>query len=236
MQPYRQRELALTKVTNPMSFAGDSRVQPRGPVLPARGARSGAVAARARRLLPCAALPRAAAHLYHRHVRADQVRQHQAENEQQACEPHVPHRVQQLHQAARGAAAAGGARAVAGRGPRRVLRGAARPRPRLGAPLSSGARAPPPRQLSRARALAAPRDPLIESLLFYERDARRDLFFYFPRGRPAPPAACDIRTIFHNFLYSRSLRRCVNLSIGAIIGRATRRRFIFVIFNAESSF
>lgn len=218
-----------------MSFAGDSRVQPRGAVLPTRGAGGGAVAPRTRRLLPGAALPRAASHLHNCDIRADQVWQHQAENEQQACESHVPHRIQQLHQAARGATAAGGARPLASRGPRGVLRGAARPRPRLGAPLPAGARAPPPRQLS-ARALAAPRDPLIESLLFYERDARRDLFFYFPRGRPAPPAACDIRTIFHNFLYSRSLRRCVNLSIGAIIGRATRRRFIFVIFNAESSF
>lgn len=212
-----------------MIVAGDPRVQPRGAVLPAGRARGRPLAPRARSLLPGAPVPRPTAHLHHRHLRPDQVRQHQAQDEQQACEPHVAHRVQQLHQAAGRAAAAGGARAVARRGPGRVLRGAPRARARLRAALPAGARAPAPRQLSRARALAAPRDPLIESLLFYERDARRDLFFYFPRGRPAPPAACDIRTIFHNFLYSRSLRRCVNLSIGAIIGRATRRRFIFVI-------
>lgn len=205
-------------------------------MLPAGGAGGGAVAARAGRLLSGAAVPRAAAHLHDGHVRADQVRQHQAQDEQQARQPHVAHRVQQLHQAARRAAAAGGAGAVAGRGPGRVLRGAPRARAGGRAALPARARAPAARQLSRARALAAPRDPLIESLLFYERDARRDLFFYFPRGRPAPLAACDIRTIFHNFLYSRSLRRCVNLSIGAIIGRATRRRFIFVIFKAESRF
>lgn len=205
-------------------------------MLPACGACRGAFAPRACRFLSGAAIPRPASHLHHCDLRADQVRKHQAEDEQQTCEPHVAHRVQQLHQAARDAAAAGGARAVARLRPRGVLRGAARARPRLRAPLPAGAGAPAARQLSRARALAAPRDPLIESLLFYERDARRDLFFYFPRGRPAPPAACDIRTIFHNFLYSRSLRRCVNLSIGAIICRATRRRFIFVIFNAESSF
>lgn len=197
-------------------------------MLPAGGARSCSVATCARRLLPRTAFPRAAAHLHHCHVRADQVRQHQTEDEQQARQPHVSHRVQQLHQAARGATAAGVASAVSSSRPRRVLRRSARARSRLRAPVPARARAPAPRQLSRARALAAPRDPLIESLLFYERDARRDLFFYFPRGRPAPPAACDIRTIFHNFLYSRSLRRCVNLSIGAIIGRATRRRFIFV--------
>lgn len=205
-------------------------------MLPAGGASGGAFAPRARRLLPSAAIPRAAPHLHDGDVRADQIRQHQAEDKQQTREPHVAHRVQQLHQAARDAAAAGGARAVAGRRPRGVLRGAARAGRRGSGPLPARARAPAARQLSRTRALAAPRDPLIESLLFYERDARRDLFFYFPRGRPAPPAACDIRTIFHNFLYSRSLRRCVNLSIGAIICRATRRRFIFVIFNAESSF
>lgn len=182
-------------------------------MLQASGAGNGTIAARAGRLLAGTAVPRAAAHLHDGHVRADQVRQHQAEDEQQTREPHVAHRVQQLHKAARRAAAAGGARAVARRGPGGVLRGAARPGARLGAPLPAGAGAPAARQLSRARALVAPRDPLIESLLFYERDARRDLFFYFPRGRPAPPAACDIRTIFHNFLYSRSLRRCVNLSI-----------------------
>lgn len=205
-------------------------------MLPACGAGRGAFAPRARRFLPGPALPRATPHLHDGDVRADQVWQHQAQDKQQTCEPHVAHRVQQLHQAARDAAAAGGARAVAGLGPRGVLRVTARGGPGRGAPVPAGAGAPAARQLSRACALAAPRDPLIESLLFYERDARRDLFFYFPRGRPAPPAACDIRTIFHNFLYSRSLRRCVNLSIGAIICRATRRRFIFVIFNAESSF
>lgn len=209
--------------------AGDPRVQPRGTVLPAGRARDRPFAPRARSFLPGASVPCTTAHLHHRYIRADQIRQHQAQDEQQACEPHVSHRVQQLHQAAGRAAAAGGACAVARRGPGGVLRGAPRPRALFRAALPAGARAPAPRQLSRTCALAAPRDPLIESLLFYERDARRDLFFYFPRGRPAPPAACDIRTIFHNFLYSRSLRRCVNLSIGAIIGRATRRRFIFVI-------
>lgn len=203
-------------------------------MFPARRAGSGSIAARPRRLLTRSALPSAAAHIHDRYLRANQVREYQVENEQQTCQPHVAHRVQQLHQAARGAAAAGGARAVAGHGPRGLLPSAAR----RGAPRAFAlrARAPAARQLSRARALAAPRDPTVESLLFYERYARRDLFFYFPRGRPAPPAACDNHTIFHNFLYSRSLRRCVNLSIGAIICRATRRRFIFILYKAESTF
>lgn len=205
-------------------------------MLPACGACRSAFAPRACSFLTGAAFPRATPHFHNSDFRADQVRQYQAQDEQQTREPDVSDRVQQLHQAARDAAADGSASAVASIGPRGILCGAARPSSRLRTPLPAGAGAPAARQLSRARALAAPRDPLIESLLFYERDARRDLFFYFPRGRPAPPAACDIRTIFHNFLYSRSLRRCVNLSIGAIICRATRRRFIFVIFNAESSF
>lgn len=182
-------------------------------MLQAGGASGRSIPTGALCLLSSAAVPGAAAYIHDGHVRADQVRQHQAEDEQQAREPHVTDGVQQLHKAARCAAAVSGAGALAGHGPGRVLRVAARAHPRLRAALPASARAPPARQLSRARlsarALAAPRDPLIESLLFYERDARRDLFFYFPRGRPAPPAACDIRTIFHNFLYSRSLRRCV---------------------------
>lgn len=171
---------------------------------------SGAVASYPCRVFSRAAVPRTAPHIHDGNICANQVRQYQAEDEQQTCESHVTHRVQQLHKAARDAAADGGAVAVAGCRPGGVLRGAtrARARQRAAVPLSAGA--PAARQLSRARTLAASRDPLIESLLFYERDARRDLFFYFPRGRPAPPAACDIRTIFHNFLYSRSLRRCVN--------------------------
>lgn len=109
-------------------------------MFPAGGAGGGAVAARAGRVLAGPAVPRAAAHVHDGHVRADQVRQHQAEDEQQARQPHVAHRVQQLHQAARRAAAAGGARAVAGQRPRRLLRGAAR---------GGGARAPAAGQLRR---------------------------------------------------------------------------------------
>lgn len=173
-------------------------------MLQASGACCGAITASARGLLSCASVPCTATHLHDSYVCTDEVWQHQAQNEQQARKPHVSHRIQQLHKAARDAAAAGGAVHVAGPGS-----GVPVP-PRAGAgqraALPSGAVAPAARQLRRT-----PRDPLIESLLFYERDARRDLFFYFPRGRPAPPAACDIRTIFHNFLYSRSLRRCVNL-------------------------
>lgn len=221
---------------NITDVSGDKSIQPRSTVLPAGRAGGSTFAPRARCLLASATVPRSTSHLHDGDFRTDQVRKYQAQDEQQTRESHVTYRVQQLHQATRDATADGFTRAVARFGPGLLLRGAARPRPLLGAPLPAGAGAPAARQLSRARALAAPRNPLIESLLFYERDARRDLFFYFPRGRPAPPAACDIRTIFHNFLYSRSLRRCVNLSIGAIICRATRRRFIFVIFNAESSF
>lgn len=171
-------------------------------MFPAGRAGVGAFTSCTRGLLSGAPFPRAAANLHNCDLRANQVRQHQAEDQQQTRQPHVAHRVQQLYKATCCATTVSGARAVAGDGPRGVLHGAAR-----------HARPPPARQLSRP---PAPRAPLIESLLFYERDARRDLFFYFPRGRPAPPAACDIRTIFHNFLYSRSLRRCVNLSIGAI--------------------
>lgn len=173
--------------TNILWLPGDPRFQPGGAVLPARGAGGRALAPRARRLLPRAALPRAAAHLHHRHLRADQVRQHQAQDQQQARQPHVAHRVQQLHQAARAAAAAGGARAVAPRArrPRRVLPGAPARR-RAPARLPARPRAPAPRQLSR-RPRPPPRHTLIDSLLLYERDARRDLFFYFPRGRSRRP-------------------------------------------------
>lgn len=158
---------------------GNSRIQPRGTMLPAGGARS-AVAASACRLLARAAIPRAAAHLHHGHLRADQVRQHQAEDEQQARQPHVAHRVQQLHKAARRAAAASGARALAGRRRGRVLRAAGG----TGAPVA-GQLSPPLAPLRPPRtATPSPLRAPIESLLLYERGARRDLFFYFLRGRP----------------------------------------------------
>lgn len=173
-------------------------------MLPAGGAGDCAVTARARRVLAGAAIPRATAHLHDGHVRADQIRQHQVEDEQQARKPHVSHRIQQLYQAAGCAAAVGraGPVASAGRpsGPGRLLPGAAEGLPGVaGRPVPGGGCTPAAGQLNRLRprALAAPRDPLIESLLFYERDARRDLFFYFSRGRPASPVACDIRTTFH---------------------------------------
>lgn len=162
-----------------MSVAGDARLQPRGAVLPARGAGAGAVAARAR-LLAGPAVPRAAAHLHHGHVRADQVRQHQAQDEQQARQPHVAHRVQQLHQAARRAAAAGGAPVAAvARRPRRLLPGAAR----AGAPAAGQLRrARPPGALMRARRPQS------------SRDAPSVYFFIFRGGVPRrPPLVISVR-------------------------------------------
>lgn len=215
-------------------FLGNPRVQPWGAMFPTSRASSRPFTASASGLLSGPALPSSTSHFHNCHLRSNQVREHQTEDEQQTRKPHVSHRVQQLHQAARGSATAGCAGAVAGDGPGGLLPSKTRECTLCSSRTVRSPHTLAPRELNRG--YFASRGPLIESLLFYDRDARRDLFFYFPRGRPAPPAACDIRTIFHNFLYSRSLRRCVNLSIGAIISRVTRRRFIFVLFKVESTF